>query len=1730
MNRKLFALMTALAVIAGLFTPLAPQAVAPQAVQAAASNWCLAGDLNGWDNASTPLYDDGTHGDLVSGDDIFSLDYTVASAGRAEWKIVKCGDWSTAYPSANAWLNTGTASQVVKFTFDVNDHSSDAGTTQLPTQNIVNAWDTLPTTFTAVGDFNSWNNADPATALTALGNGIYRLAYIIPTAGSYIGKVTTTGSWDAFGADGRSKDAANISFTTTAPNETVIFLLDANTGRVTITPNGSGTGSWCLAGDFQGWDNASDPLYDDGSHGDLLGGDGVFTLDYEIGTAARNEWKIFQCGSWSPAYPSQNAWVNTSVVSQTVKFTFDTNDHSGDAGTTLYPTQNIVNAWDTLPASFTAVGDFQGWDNANTNTALTDEGNGWHKLEYAIASAGSYIGKIATTGSWDAFSTDGRNKDAPNFSFDVYQDGDEATFLLDTFNGRMTIIETPPPSHASHDNNVWWDDLGHNSRELLYRTPGGAVETNTAVKLRLRAASGDLTAAKVRVWNDRTDTQMLLDMAIAADDGTYEWWEATVPASAAPTIYWYRFIAIDGTATAYYEDDAGLTGGWGQTFAESQDNSWQITVYDPDYETPDWAKDAVIYQIFPDRFRDGDESNDPLPGSFHYNLPDGSIYRSTIYTDTDWNTPLCDPRDASGDCPNKYGENFYGGDLQGITDKLDNLQDLGVTALYLNPVFESPSNHKYDTTDYGTIDDAFGDLSTFITLTTEAHNRGMKVILDGVFNHTSSDSIYFDRYGRYTEVGACESQNSPYRDWYYFTDVEAGTGECVGSDGTPNAATYESWFGYDSLPKLDASNAEVRALIWDSPTGIAPAWLHYADGWRLDVAGDVDPGVTGDPTNDYWEGFRAAVRAANPGAYIIGEEWGNSTPWLLGDEWDASMNYQFGSALMSFWRDEPFTDNDHNSESSAGPLNPISPSQLDERLHYLEERYPPEAFYAMMNLLDSHDTNRALFLLDHNADQNDRSLYENPAYDWSDAITRLKGVALLQFTLPGAPTIYYGDEVGLVAPPTYSGGKWEDDPYNRIPYPWLDETGTPFYTRLQTQIGQDAVRDYYELLTGARNSHAALRTGSFDTLLVDDDAKVYVYGRKMDDNSDAAIVIANRDTALQTVAVDVSGYLNAGAVFTDVLNSGANYTVAADGVLTVTNVPGMGGALLVLSGALQVPPDAVSDLAVTAEASQELALGWSAAAGADSYDIYRSLLSGGGYEFITNTTTTVYTDTGLTNAINYYYVIVSKDDTTLLTSADSNEASGMPHDIIGWANLQWPHEITHTVGITPTENIYGQVYITGVTSATGATEGLMAQVGLGSTTSAPSTWLDWVDATFNGDSGSNDEFKGQLVPEEVGEYYYIYRYSTTGGRDWVYADESGIISATGVISPGLLHVQASSDVTPTAAPQNLAVIHWGADHITTQWDAVSDGDLYAYELYRYGEGETTGDAVKVARVFAPATVYTDTGVTTDQTYTYTVQALDTSFNKSAFSNEASGIAEARLVALHFRVTVPDFTPSKDTVYIAGDNADVLGGFWSPNAQPITRLGVHEWGYDTTAAEGTALNYKYTRGSWDVVENWGTLVGLTNRQLTVSYGATGVLTVTDTVHNWRDPLVVATYPEEGALAWNVTRPISATFNRELQTTLVNSTTFILTDFFDGTVYSGTFTFGQQVTPFTDPIFGSGNITGTVVLFTPTTPLTTTNGYLVALTKEGYVDEVPMQSDYVWDFGVRQFYLPLVFKSY
>lgn len=719
----------------------------------------------------------------------------------------------------------------------------------------------------------------------------------------------------------------------------------------------------------------------------------------------------------------------------------------------------------------------------------------------------------------------------------------------------MALTALQPSFTAFADcgpDNICYSDLYHNSRDLLYRTPNGPAATNTNVTLRFRTSANDVAGVDLRVYNTKLGANNFLPMTKVATDGMYDYWEQTVNTGATANILYYWFKITDGTATAYYEDDSAgadfnlkLWGGAGVAVPSSTDASWALTVYDPAFTTPDWVKNGIFYQIFPDRFRDGDNANNNAAGEFFYDEAGGTTVRSGT---TDWNTAVCNPREVATACTGTYSKNFYGGDLKGIQDKLTYLKDLGVTVIYMTPVFESPSNHKYDATDYSVVDDNFGGDAALTALVNAAHGLGMHVILDGVFNHVSSDSVYFDRYSRYpTSIGACENLASPYIGMFKPMPT-SGSGIPPCSDGR----FYASWFGYDSLPELASQTpgSMARQAIWDG--GIAHSsgvsdpigtyWItdFGIDGWRLDVANDVDPsGSFG--TNDYWENFRDDVKAAKSDAYIVGEYWGIGTQWMSGGvadgytaganpgEWDANMNYQQTAMLFGFWRDSALnSENDFNGGSLPGKIVPFSPSMFVERYSDLKERYAPEAFYALMNLNGSHDTQRALWLLDETIPTSPANgdAYPTSANHYevgqpgAEAIDNLKGYSLMQFSLPGAPELYYGTEVGLVNPSYFDGSVWQDDPYNRAPFPWSDETGTPYYTHMTdgNAVRTDLV-SYFTALGAARNAHPALRTGEIEFSLIDDGAKQLGYYRYLPNGSDAAITLLNRGAAAASITI-----------------------------------------------------------------------------------------------------------------------------------------------------------------------------------------------------------------------------------------------------------------------------------------------------------------------------------------------------------------------------------------------------------------------------------------------------------------------------------------------------------------------------------------------------------------------------------------------------------------------------------
>jgi len=417
-----------------------------------------------------------------------------------------------------------------------------------------------------------------------------------------------------------------------------------------------------------------------------------------------------------------------------------------------------------------------------------------------------------------------------------------------------------------------------------------------------------------------------------------------------------------------------------------------------------------------------------------------------------------------------------------------------------------------------------------------------------------------------------------------------------------------------------------------------------------------------------------------------------------------------------------------------------------------------------------------------------------------------------------------------------------------------------------------------------------------------------------------------------------------------------------------------------------------------------VSLAWNSVSGASSYNIYRSPVTGGGFVKVGSANETTFTDdTGLRNAQNYFYVVTALD-TPGNESAYSNEVNAIPHLVIGWANLQWPPNMTHTISITNrTDNAYGQVWIDGVTNQPGATEGLLAQLGFGPDGSDPagnSDWV-WVDATFNVDSGNNDEFVASMLPESVGTFDYAFRYSTTNGRDWVYADLDGIGNGYSAAQAGNLTVNSSGDTTAPAAPSGLNVVSASPDGVELAWDAVQgDASLYGYEVRR--SDSSGGPYTTIALVTTNS--YTDASVDQGATYYYVVRAVDISFNRSGNSNEVTATAELRTVTLVFNVTVAASTDGTGrSVYIAGFLDRLDGGLpqWNPGGVVLTRVDATHWTITLTGKETVQIEYKYTLGDWEHVEKDDVCGEIANRQLTLSYGATGTQTVNDTVPNWRN---------------------------------------------------------------------------------------------------------------------------------
>ena len=588
------------------------------------------------------------------------------------------------------------------------------------------------------------------------------------------------------------------------------------------------------------------------------------------------------------------------------------------------------------------------------------------------------------------------------------------------------------------------DPFIFDSRSTQCKEPFGAVPCGQRVTFRCRPLAREaFTHCALVLFHEFSHRTQEVELSCLGPEGERVCFGGTVSAPEEPELTWYsfRFWRDDGTGCAF--DKTGYR-------SDSDLRPWQLTTYRPSH-TPEWFGSGVTYQIFPDRF-------------CRLSVPDPRGLVGNRWVHRAWSDqPVWKP-DPDGEVRNR---DFFGGSLAGITSKLDMLANLGVTTLYLCPIFESASNHRYNTADYTRIDPMLGTEKDFATLCSKAWEKGIRVILDGVFNHTGSQSLYFNADGFYPTLGAAQSRESPYYDWYSFH---------------PWPSDYDSWWGIRTLPAVREDCPSYVDYIIDAPDSIIRRWIDLgASGWRLDVADELP--------DWFIEKVRAAVEESDPDGVLIGEVWEDGSNkiaysqrrrYLLGSEVHGLMNYPFRTALLAY-------------------LQGGGAEQFLDAMETLRENYPPASFYSAMNFLGTHDTMRILTALgaDHTPPtREERAAYRLSPEERAKGLALVKLAALVLFTFPGSPTVYYGDEAGM---------EGFEDPFNRGTYPWGRE--------------DRELMSFFALLGRLRGRRESLRRGSITWLCAQ--GPLLAFSREF--AGERTVTVVNADRAEHALTLPWSG-------------------------------------------------------------------------------------------------------------------------------------------------------------------------------------------------------------------------------------------------------------------------------------------------------------------------------------------------------------------------------------------------------------------------------------------------------------------------------------------------------------------------------------------------------------------------------------------------------------------------------
>jgi len=1303
-------------------------------------------------------------------------------------------------------------------------------------------------------------------------------------------------------------------------------------------------------------------------------GNGLYTFTGTL-PAGTYEYKIAINGSWDENYGAggRNGANLVLELDRQTEVTFYYNDRTHAIADSTWYTAIAKEKQPRLVGTvLPAIGyeeENNGWTPGTSTALLTDDDLDSVYTFTTQVPKGSYEYKIVLGTNWD------ENYPQENARLNVL----ETTTITFFFNAKTKEVYTDYHPQGS-DGIVQKERLKHNTWDALYRQPFGAVKAGTKVTLRLAAKKGDLTKADVYVKNATTGTAKVYTMEKVGVLGDDEYWEAVFTPSA-PGVYGYKFIAQDaGTKVEYGEDTQ--EGQWGKA-VDSRAELFQLTVYDPNYRTPDWMKEAVVYQIFPDRFFNGNPSNDnskqqargaqPIEHRDWSELPDNPRLKGTSGYDGD----------------GEWSNDFFGGDIAGIEQKLDYLQSLGVNTIYLNPIANAPSNHKYDASNYKELDPMFGSPEEFQSFVQALANRGMHLILDGVFNHVSDDSIYFDRYHRYPTVGAYEYWEAVYdlmnekglseeearkqveekfkQEGQTFSPYGFHLWFNIENEKVDGRYKYQSWWGYDSLPEFksvigekvsypsELNNDELANYIFRESDSVAKSWIaRGASGWRLDVANEVDPAFWREFRQELLQGSydRGPTLKNGEQPLILGEIWDDASKYFLGDQYDSVMNYRFRGAVLDFLKNG-------NAE------------EADKRLTAIREDYPSEAFYALMNLIGSHDTARAVFLLGHGTDSSERAELD-PNYNEELGKKRLKLAVMLQMGYPGAPTIYYGDEAGV------TGSK---DPDNRRTYPWGKED-------------QNLLAHYQKVGHIRQHHQSLLAHGDIKTVYAQGD--VYVFARQY--GREVALIAVNRGNEDKTVALDVASLLPNGTVLTDELHDGGKATVAS-GTLTVT-IPALDGRMMFGTVTAEMPA-AVRNLQASASDGR-VTLTWEG--NASRYRIYESTLKGAGYTMVQETETTSATIGSLTNGTAYYFAVAAVDENgNESPKVETNRV--VPHYPLTSDNIEFVTTLSDaTLDLSKPQQVDVKVNIDDVTNK-GAADGLQAVLQVKDPNDR-----DWksYQAAYEGQDGNANVFRAAFTPLAAGTYTYRYALTTNLGEEWVYTEEKQVTFAA----------DNSDQIAPADAIElRQPAVESGQVNLSWTFVGKKDGDAYLLAI------ERNGDIVHTTTSIGDS--FTDYDVENGTEYAYVVKLYDRAGNVVA-SNAVKVTPDIVMVKVIFKVKAPDYTPLDAQITIPSS----LNG-WNTGAWEMSRNGAvtPDWQFTTEVQEGETITYKYVKGgSWDQegladhtredngdddVSYYGYGAIGTDLKVTVHNEGNNTMVVQDRILRWIDmPVVIEEVQKQG----------------------------------------------------------------------------------------------------------------------